>query len=374
MNVTGVAELEFAFHPAATRVSREERERAIASPPFGRVFGEHMVSIRWSRERGWYGGELVPYGPIALDPSTLFFHYGQGIFEGLKAFRQPDGGVALFRVDAHAARFRRSARRLALPELPDQAFIESIEILIACDHEWAPRGNEYSLYLRPFMFASNTGLGVRGGDEARYVVFDSPSGPYFTHGIKPVTVWLSEEYSRAGPGGTGDAKAVGNYAGGLLAQAEAAEAGCDSVVWLDAVEHEWVEEMGGMNLFFVFGSGGDARLVTPPLTGTLLPGITRDSLLRLAPDMGYLVEERPISVEEWRQGCADGTITEVFACGTAAVITPVGEVRSRTRRAWSIGDGSPGPATMKLREALVAIQRGARPDPYGWLRPVSLVG
>lgn len=372
--MTGIAGLDFAFHPVTGLVPREERERAIANPPFGRVFGEHMVSIRWSRERGWYAGELLPYGPIALEPSTLFFHYGQGIFEGLKAYRQADGGISLFRVDAHAARFRRSARRLALPELPDQAFIESIEILIAYDHEWTPRGNERSLYLRPFLFASNTGLGVRGGDEALYIVFASPSGPYFIHGIEPVTVWLSEEYSRAGPGGTGDAKAVGNYAGGLLAQAEAAEAGCDSVVWLDAVEHEWVEEMGGMNLFFVFGSGSEARLVTPPLTGTLLPGITRDSLLRLAPDMSYQTEERSVSVEEWRRRCADGTITEVFACGTAAVITPVGEVRSRTRGSWRIGDGTPGRVTMRLREELVAIQRGAHPDRYGWLRPIPRVG
>jgi branched-chain amino acid aminotransferase len=330
-----------------------------------------MVSIRWNEKEGWHDARLTPYAPLMLDPGTSFLHYAQGIFEGLKAFRQVDGSIAVFRPDAHAARFRRSARRMVLPELPEDVFIESIDLLIDQDHDWVPDAPEQSLYLRPFMFASDVGLGVHAGSEVTFLLIASPSGSYFPRGIKPVSVWLSEEYTRAAPGGTGEAKFGGNYAGSLIAQEQATREGCDNVVWLDAAEHAWVEEMGGMNLAFVFGSGDRARLITPALTGTLLPGITRDSLLRLAKDLGYGTEERRVSVEEWRKGNADGTVTEVFACGTAAVITPVGEVKSK-HGGWTIAGGQPGPVTMRLRAALVDIQRGSAPDRYGWRHPVPL--
>ena len=347
--------------------SAVERERLLANPGFGRVFTDHMVRATWTAEGGWTRLELVAYQPLMLDPGTAVLHYAQAVFEGLKAFRQKDGGVAAFRPDAHAARFRNSARRLALPELPEQSFLDAIDLLLAADHEWVPSAPEHSLYLRPLMYASDVSLSVHPSHEVTFLLIASPSGPYFPRGVEPVTVWLSEDFSRAAPGGTGAAKTGGNYAGGLLAQAQAAEQGCDQVVWLDSHEHRWVEEMGGMNLFFVFGRGAGARLMTPALTGTLLPGVTRDSLLELGRDMGFAAEEGRISVEEWRAGCADGSLTEVFACGTAAVITPVGAVKS-ARGSWAVGDGSPGEISMRLRQLLVEIQRGAAPDKHQWLR------
>jgi branched-chain amino acid aminotransferase len=347
------------------------RERLLSDPGFGRIFTEHMVQIRWSSKEGWHDAELKPYAPLALDPGTSILHYGQGVFEGLKAFHQVDGGVSVFRSDAHAARFQRSSHRLALPELPVADFIESIETLLRVDRSWVPEAAEHSLYLRPFMYASEVSLLVHPSPEVTFLLIASPSGSYFPSGVKPVTVWLSEDFSRAAPGGTGEAKTGGNYAGGLLAQAKAAEQGCDQVVWLDSREHRWVEEMGGMNLCFVFGSGPGAKLMTPALTGTLLPGVTRDALLMLGADLGYRVEESRISAADWQAGCADGSLTEVFACGTAAVITPVGAVKS-AHGSWTVGDGRPGTVTMRLRQALVDIQRGAAPDAHGWMRPVAV--
>ncbi len=362
--------LAFAVSPVPHRVPAETRERLLADPGFGRIFSEHMVRIGWNQKLGWHGAELVPYGPLQLDPGTSVFHYSQAVFEGLKAFRQQDGGVAVFRPDAHAARFRRSARRLALPELPEDVFVEAIDRLIAIDGDWVPNAPEQSFYLRPFMFASEVTLNVHPSTDVTFLLIASPSGSYFPSGVKPVTVWLSEDFSRAAPGGTGEAKTGGNYAGGLLAQAQAAVQGCDQVVWLDSREHRWVEEMGGMNLCFVFGTGAGARLLTPALTGTLLPGVTRDALLKITSDLGYRAEEGRISTEEWQQGCADGSLTEVFACGTAAVITPVGSVKS-ARASWTVGDGKPGAISMKLRQALVDVQRGAAPDPHGWMHRVA---
>jgi len=358
--------LTFQLNPVARRLPAAERERRLADPGFGRIFTEHMIRIRWSAAQGWHDAELAVYAPLTLDPGTSVLHYAQAVFEGLKAFRQADGGVAAFRPDAHAARFRHSARRLALPELPEETFLEAIDLLLEADHEWVPSAPEHSLYLRPLMFASEVNLSVHPSDEVTFLLIASPSGSYFPRGVKPVTVWLSEDFSRAAPGGTGAAKTGGNYAGGLLAQAQAAEKGCDQVVWLDSREHRWVEEMGGMNLCFVFGDGRQARLMTPALTGTLLPGITRDSLLVLGRDLGYAVEEGRISVDEWRTACEDGSLTEVFACGTAAVITPVGAVKS-AHGSWTVRDGGPGDVSMKLRQALVDIQRGAAPDRHGWL-------
>lgn len=348
-----------------------DRERLLSNPGFGRVFTDHMVRARWTADGGWTDLELTRYAPISLYPGTSVLHYSQAVFEGLKAFRQADGGVAVFRPSAHAARFRRSAARLALPELPEQTFLDAIDMLLEVDHEWVPSAPDHSLYLRPLMYASEVTLLVHPSTTVEFLLIASPSGSYFPRGVKPVTVWLSEEFSRAAPGGTGAAKTGGNYAGSLLAQAQAEAEGCDQVVWLDSNEHRWVEEMGGMNLFFVFGQGDEARLLTPGLTGTLLAGITRDSLLVLGRDLGFATEEGRISVEEWRAGCEEGGLTEVFACGTAAVITPVGAVKSASG-SWTIGDGGPGPVSMRLRHALVDIQRGAARDPHEWLYPVSV--
>jgi branched-chain amino acid aminotransferase len=365
--------ITFKVTPVTRRVPASERERTMADPGFGKVFSEHMATISWDRERGWHDAEVRPYGPLQLDPATSVLHYAQAVFEGLKAFRQPDGRVSSFRPEANAARFRRSAHRLALPELPESVFIEAIELLVRLDADWVPSEPEHSLYLRPFMYASEVGLGVKPSAKVQFVLIASPSGSYFPTGVKPVTVWMSEEFSRAAPGGTGEAKCGGNYAASLLAQAQAAAQGCDQVVWLDAVEHTAVEEMGGMNLFFVFGSGSKARLVTPALTGTLLPGITRDALLTIGADLGYEVEEGRVTAAEWEAGNADGSLTEVFACGTAAVITPVGAVKT-ARTSWKVGDGQPGKISMRLRQALVDIQRGAAPDPHGWMHTVAPAG
>jgi branched-chain amino acid aminotransferase len=355
--------------PTNTPLSPEERAVRMANPTFGRVFTEHMVAIRWTEGRGWHDAQLTPYGPVELDPATMALHYGQEIFEGLKAYRQPDGGIATFRPHANAARFARSARRLAMAELPEGLFVESVEALVRQDRDWVPSADEQALYLRPFMFATEVGLGVRPANSFLYLLIASPAGAYFPRGVRPVSVWLSTDYTRAAPGGTGEAKCAGNYAASLLAQASAAQQGCDQVVWLDAVEHRWVEEMGGMNLCFVYGSGGDARVVTPRLTGTLLPGVTRDSLLTLAKDLGYGTEESVISTDDWREGNASGEITEVFACGTAAVITPIGAVKS-THGEWTVGDGEPGPVTMQLRTALLDIQRGTGADQHGWMHRI----
>ena len=359
--------LEFTVERNANPVTDEVRAQILSDPGFGRYHTDHMVSVLYTHERGWYDARVLPYGPIELDPSAIVLHYAQEVFEGLKAYRWADGSIVSFRPEANAARLRSSARRLAIPELPEDVFIESLQQLIALDERWVPpAGGEESLYLRPFIIATEPGLGVRPASEYRYLVIGSPAGAYFKGGIKPVSVWLSTEYVRASPGGTGAAKFGGNYAASLLAQAEAAEHGCDQVVWLDAIERRYVEEMGGMNLFFVFGSGGSARLVTPELSGSLLPGITRDSLLQLASDGGFAVEERKIDVEEWRKGVAAGEITEVFACGTAAVITPVSLVKFGEGE-FTIADGDPGEVTMALRDTLTGIQRGTFADNHGWM-------
>ncbi|MDX3663799.1 branched-chain amino acid aminotransferase [Streptomyces sp. ID05-26A] len=345
-------------HPATP----ERVAEVLAKPGFGQHFTDHMVTIRWNREKGWHDAEVGPYSTLALDPAAMVLHYGQAIFEGLKAYRQPDGSIASFRPEANAERFRASARRMAMPELPDELFLESVRQILAVDDRWVPAAEEESLYLRPFMISTEKGLGVRPASEYLYVLIASPAGSYFAGGVRPVSVWLSTEYVRAAPGGTGAAKFAGNYAASLVAQAQAAEKGCDQVVWLDAVERRWVEEMGGMNLFFVFGD----KVITPELTGTLLPGITRNSLLALASDLGLSVEERRISTEEWEKANASGELTEVFACGTAAVITPVGHVKHAGGE-FDIADGGTGSVTKKLRERLTGLQHGHAADTHGWM-------
>ena len=363
--------LEFTVERNATPASDEVRASILANPGFGQFHTDHMVSIDYIEGKGWHDARVTPYGPIELDPSAIVLHYAQEIFEGLKAYRWADGSIVSFRPESNARRLRTSAQRLAIPELPEEVFIESLRQLIAVDEPWVPSaGGEESLYLRPFTIATEPGLGVRPANEYRYMVIASPAGAYFKGGIKPVSVWLSTEYVRACPGGTGAAKFGGNYAASLLAQAQAIENDCDQVVWLDAAERRYVEEMGGMNLFFVFGSGGSARLVTPELSGSILPGVTRDSLLQLATDAGFAVEERKIDVDEWQKKAAAGEITEVFACGTAAVITPVARVKHADGE-FTIADGGPGEITMALRDTLTGIQRGTFADTHGWMARLS---
>jgi branched-chain amino acid aminotransferase len=327
-----------------------------------------MVICEWDEKNGWAEPELVPYGPISLDPATAVFHYGQEIFEGMKAYRQPDGGIALFRPEANAKRFARSAARLALPEMPIELFLETVEALVKQDAGWVPNKVGESLYIRPFMIATEVGLGVRPSNKATYILIATPAGAYFDPS-KAVSVWISTEYVRASQGGTGEAKCGGNYAASLVAQKAAAKQGCDQVVWLDAVERKWVEEMGGMNLYFVKGKGADATIFTPQLTGTLLPGVTRDSILSVAADLGYKVEEGMISTTDWQDGIASGEITETFACGTAAVVSPIGQAKS-AMGTWVTGDGQPGTITMQIRNHLLGIQHGNIEDKHGWVKRV----
>jgi branched-chain amino acid aminotransferase len=359
-----LADTDLAFtrlpHPSPTPAHR--REEVLADPGFGTNFSDHMVSIDWTEGRGWHDATIGPRQPIPLDPAAAVLHYAQEIFEGLKAYAQADGGIALFRPEANAARFNNSARRLAMPELPEDAFVESIRQLLEADRDWIPTAEGSSLYLRPFMFANEAFLGVRPAKQYKYLVIASPAGYYFKSGAPAVSIWVSR-YSRAAPGGTGAAKCGGNYAASLVPQAEAIERGHDQVVFLDAAEHKWIEELGGMNLYFVFDDGS---LLTPSLTGTILPGITRDSLLTLARDEGLTVREERYSLEQWRADAESGRLVECFACGTAAVVTPVGRVESDDGE-FTIGSGGPGQLTARLKERLVAIQRGTAPDPHGWV-------
>lgn len=354
--------LHFELTPSAAARADAEREAMLANPGFGKYFTDHMVSIEWTASDGWHDAAVVPYGPLVLDPAASVLHYAQEIFEGLKAYRHADGSVWTFRPEANARRFQRSAARLALPELSVDDFVESLKQLVRVDRRWVPDADETSLYLRPFMIATESFLGVRAAQRVAYHLIASPAGAYFTGGVAPVSIWLSTNYSRAGKGGTGAAKTGGNYAASLLPQEEAYKHGCAQVLFLDPVEGRYLEELGGMNVVLVYKDG---RLVTPE-SDSILEGITRDSVLRLAEDRGHAVERRRVTIDEWREGVASGDIAEVFACGTAAVITPIGELKGE---GFSVGsaDAAPGPVTMSLRHELTDIQYGRRADPHGWL-------
>jgi branched-chain amino acid aminotransferase len=354
---TGLAPLEFAVTKNLAAKSPAQRDEILANPGFGTHFTDHMVDICWSVGGGWHRPRVQPYGPITLDPAAAVLHYGQEIFEGIKAYRHADGSVHTFRPDQNGRRLQRSARRLALPELPVAYFLQSIRELVAVDGAWVPSGEDQSLYLRPFMFAKEAFLGVRPAHKVNYYVIASPAGAYFKGGVQPVSIWLSEDYARAGKGGTGAAKTGGNYAASLLPQSEAYENECDQVVFLDQDGN--VEELGGMNIVFVMKDG---TLVTPQ-SDSILEGITRDSILQLAIDRGHKVEGRDVSLTEWREGVASGDIVEVFACGTAAVVTPIGVLKGK-----GFFDEQPaGSLALSLREELTDIQYGRREDTHGWL-------
>jgi len=348
-------------HP--TPVPASERAELLRDPGFGRVFTDHMVTIRYLEGRGWHDARVHPRVPLSIDPACAVLHYAQEIFEGLKAYRLEDGGTALFRAGENAARFRRSAERLAMAPLPEELFLQACRTLVAADRDWIPEAEGGALYLRPFAIASGTYLGVKPSDEYLFMVIASSVGAYFKGGERPVSLWVSDHFTRAAPGGTGAAKCGGNYAASLAAQAEAIAHGCDQVVFLDAAERRWVEELGGMNIFFVMVDGS---LVTPPLGGTILPGVTRDSLIRLAHEMGIAVREEPYALDQWQADATSGRLAEAFACGTAAVVTAIGHVRGGGVD-FAVGDGTTGPVASRLRRALVDIQRGRAPDPDGWI-------
>ena len=358
--------LQFVHHPHPSPVPADKRAELLKNPGFGRVFSDHMVTIRYHESKGWYDARIEPRAPIPMDPAAAVLHYAQEIFEGLKAYRTKDGSATMFRPLENARRFQQSAERLAMPSLPEELFLEACDLLVKTDREWIPDGDGGSLYIRPFMFANEIFLGVKPSSDYLFIVIASSVGSYFKTDAPAVSLWVSQEFTRAAPGGTGAAKCGGNYASSLLAQAEATRNGCDQVVFLDAVEQKWVEELGGMNIFFVFDDGS---MVTPPLGGTILPGITRSSLLTLAKDKGIKVREDRYSIDQWRTDSRSGRLREAFACGTAAVVTPIGTVRSKDGE-FKIGNGGPGTQTEDLKSALVGIQRGHAADTYGWIHKV----
>ena len=360
--------LEISVKPSTDPVGDERLAEILAAPGFGIHFTDHMYVAEWTPEQGWHDARITPYAPLTLDPATAVLHYAQEIFEGMKAYRHGDGSVWTFRPEANAERMVRSSKRLALPELAVGDFVASVDALVQTDQRWVPDPEgEKSLYIRPFMFASEVFLGVRPAKHVTYMVIASPAGAYFAKGPVPVSIWLSEEYTRAGRGGMGAAKTGGNYASSLVAQQEAIEHGCDQVAFLDAAEGKYVEELGGMNLYFVHDDG---TIVTPELSGTILEGITRSSIIELAGKLGHQVEERRFSIDEWREGVTSGRITEVFACGTAAVVTPVGTLKWRGGEVTCGDNENVGPVTSKIRQTLVDIQYGRAEDTFGWMHKV----
>ena len=333
-------------------------------PGFGQYFTDHMAVADWDPEAGWHSDRIVPYAPFSMDPSAAVFHYGQEIFEGLKAYKRADGSIWLFRPRNNAIRFMNSARRLALPELPEADFIKSVTALVTLDARWVPGADEQSLYLRPFMVASEDFIGVRPSKKAMYCCFASPVGAYFKSGVQPVDIWVTKTYSRVGADGTGAAKCGGNYAASLMPQEVAYQNGCSQVLFVDAATHTLVEELGGMNFFLVTAAG---ELVTPELNGNILPGVTRDSLLALAPSMDLTPVERSVSLDEVLEGLAGGAVREVFACGTAAVITPIGSLRAEDGEHAAPSDHE---VTLRLRQRLLDIQYGRVDDPFDWTQKV----
>lgn len=364
----------------------EQRRAILDAPVFGQDFSDHMVTMRW-RDGEWGPLELGPFAALALSPATLALHYGQSIFEALKAFALPDGSVSLFRPERNAQRMAESARRTAMPELPAGVFEQACELLVDADRAWVPTADGSSLYVRPFMFASEPHLSVRPADEYLFVVIASPAASYFGPHPRAITVAVEAADVRATPGGTGAVKFAGNYAAGFAAHGRAGSAGHDQVLWLDAVEHRWVEELNAMNVVFVWRRDGRTVLSTPPLSGTILQGVTRDSLLTIAADAhesgaagdGAGIDEvlvQRTSIDEVVEGLADGSLLEVFACGTAAVIAPIGRL-GHAGQDLTVGDGEPGPITMDLRRRLLDVQYGRTEDRHGWrsvVRPATAPG
>ncbi|MDO5535305.1 MAG: branched-chain amino acid aminotransferase [Propionibacteriaceae bacterium] len=340
----------------------------LAAPGFGEYFTDHMVSITWTKGQGWHSATVKPYGPLSLDPSAAVLHYGQEIFEGMKAYRHADGSVHLFRPEMNAERFNRSAARMMLPELPVELFVEGVRALVEVDARYVPQPEgEHSLYIRPFMIASEAFLGVRAAEEVTFLVIASPVGPYFgSDGVKGVDIWVTDEWARAGVGGTGNAKCGGNYAASLIAQYEGYDHGCTQVMFIEASGKDRVEELGGMNVFLISASGD---LVTPALTGTILDGITRDTILKVGAAQGFTTVERRLSAQEVFDGIADGTYVEAFCCGTAAVISPISGFKSK-RGEWRLPEAG-YPKTLAIRDGVLDIQYGRVDDTFGWTHRVA---
>ncbi len=329
---------------------------------FGKLFSDRMFIMEYDAGQGWHSARIQPYGPFSIDPAAMVLHYSQEIFEGLKAFRRPDGSIAMFRPADNVARFNRSAERLCMPQVDEKFFLDAMIQLLRLEADWVPHNIGTSLYIRPTMIATEAMLGVRPANKYLCYIILSPVGAYYKGGIAPVKIWISDFYVRAAEGGTGEAKTGGNYAASLYAAKQASEQGYDQVLWLDAKEKRFVEEVGSMNMLFLY----DGKIVTSPLHGTVLDGITRRSALTLLQEMGYEIEERALSVDEVMEGARSGRLQEAFGTGTAVVISPVGSFCYQDE-CVQLGDGKPGELTMKLYDKLTGIQYGREPDNHNWI-------
>lgn len=359
--------MKIAFHP----ILESERKSIPLDPKklgFCKFFTDLMFTMAYSEEDGWHSPEIGKFRPLAIEPSSLVLHYAQTIFEGLKAFRTPRNEIQLFRPEMNAKRFNRSAARLCMPAVPEYDFMESIEALVRAEERWVPKSRGAALYIRPFMIASDSTLGVRASSSYLYMVILSPVGPYYSEGFNPVSLYVTDELTRAVRGGMGEAKTGGNYAASLLAGRVAREKGCAQVLWLDGVHHRYVEEVGAMNIFFVLNGN---TLVTPKLNGSILAGVTRDSVLALGKHLGYKTEEREISIDEVVGGITTGSITEIFGAGTAASISPVGNLKYREKD-FVVNHRQVGPISQQLYDMLLGIQYGEISNPFDWTRKIEM--
>ncbi|OAG27369.1 branched-chain amino acid aminotransferase [Thermodesulfatator autotrophicus] len=331
--------------------------------PFGRIFTDHMFLMLYDEAKGWHSHQIKPYEPICLDPAAAVFHYSQTIFEGLKAYYGVDGRIRLFRPERNMARMNYSARRMCMPSIDEGFVLKALKTLVDIEKDWVPREKGSALYIRPLMMGTEAFLGVKPSSEYIFFIILSPVGAYYKEGFNPIKIYVTDKYVRAAPGGVGDVKTGGNYAASLMASEEAARLGYTQVLWLDAVERRYVEEVGTMNIFFYF----EEELVTPALTGTILPGITRESVIQMARSWGLKVSERRITIDEVIEGAKTGRLKECFGTGTAAVISPVGCLAYKGKE-YIINEGKTGPLAKKLFEELTGIQYGEKPDPYGWIQ------
>ncbi len=328
---------------------------------FGKIFTDHMFIMNYTEGKGWHDARIVPYGPISLDPSAMVFHYGQEMFEGLKAYRGADGKARLFRPDMNAKRAIKSNERLCIPEIPEEVFVEAIKAIVKVDEDWIPEDDGTSLYIRPFVIATDEFLGVSPSKTYLFMIILSPSGAYYANGLAPVGIWIEDDYVRAVRGGMGFAKTGGNYAASLAAQVKAHDDGYSQVLWLDGVERKYIEEVGAMNIFFKI----NGKIVTPMLNGSILPGVTRNSVITLCKAFGYDVEERKVSVDELIEAAKSGTLEECFGTGTAAVISPVGKLRYKDD-VFEINNNEIGKVCQKLYDTITGIQNGSVEDTFGW--------
>ncbi|MFZ5563401.1 MAG: branched-chain amino acid aminotransferase [Thermodesulfobacteriota bacterium] len=347
----------------AKQLKAHPRDEELA---FGTVFTDHMFNMDYSPEKGWHNPRIEPYGPFVLSPASMVLHYGQAVFEGLKAYRTPSGAVQLFRPKKNLARLNDSCRRLCIPEFEEARVLDWLKQLVALDKAWVPSKHGTSLYIRPFVIATDPYVGLRSSNTYRFAIILSPVGAYYPEGFNPVKIWVTRKYVRAVRGGVGNVKTAGNYAASLYATEEAHKEGYTQVLWLDGVEQKYVEEVGSMNIFFVINN----ELVTPMLNGSILPGVTRDSVIELARSWKMAVSERRISIDEVLEAQKKGALSEVFGSGTAAVISPVGMIKCENTEV-TIGDGNAGPFSKKLFATLTDIQYGKTKGPEGWIEPVE---